>query len=184
MRGPSRRRLLRRHPLTPASASPPLPGCTSGCSRASPRPRGEEGPARDPMASKSVRTVVHSGEGKRRRVSGADILPVIPGRRRRARDPEPQVVLPLAPPGGSPCAHPPSRARGEGFADLVVGKARRQPTVRGLERRRLLRRHPLTSASASPPLPAARRGAAGPLPARGERGDPRVIRWRRDRRGG
>ncbi|GJD45680.1 hypothetical protein AFCDBAGC_3554 [Methylobacterium cerastii] len=43
VRGLRRRSLNRHHPLTAASASPALPGCTTRCSRASPRPRGEGG---------------------------------------------------------------------------------------------------------------------------------------------
>ncbi|RVU18174.1 hypothetical protein EOE48_12385 [Methylobacterium oryzihabitans] len=42
--------------------------------------------------------------------------------------------------------------RGEGFVDLAVNEARRQPMVRGRGRRSLLRNHPLTLAPAGPAL--------------------------------
>ena len=86
------------------------------------------------------------------------------------------------------CARIPSpRVRGEGFADPVVGKARRQPTVRGLSRRRLFRKLPHTLASASPPLPGCTTGCswASPRP-RGEgepagRPRPWLAAWIRSR---
>ncbi|TXM65452.1 hypothetical protein FV229_15505 [Methylobacterium sp. WL120] len=68
---------------------------------------------------------------------------------------------------------PSPRLRGEGLDDRVVGKARRQPRVRGRERTSLLRSRPLTVASASPSLPGRTTGCSRASPrTRGEGGRP------------